>query len=125
MFLFAYLYLLLTLGIIIFQTAVTLGAPLGEYTMGGKFHGSIPKKYRFLPIIQIIILSIFGITVYLKSFETIISSEYYADEGIWVLVVFFSIGTLVNLLSKSKKERLVMGPVNILMLISVIVIALN
>jgi hypothetical protein len=42
------LFLLIILFVILFQIALVFGAPWGEYTMGGKFHGKLPIKISII-----------------------------------------------------------------------------
>jgi hypothetical protein len=42
MLIFAYIFIVLTVIITLFQLALAFGAPLGEFTLGGKFPGSLP-----------------------------------------------------------------------------------
>lgn len=125
MIIFANIYIALTVIIAIFQLALAFGAPLGEYTMGGKFPGKLPIKMRVAALIQILILLIFVFLVIAKA--GIAFEQYYSVGriGIWFIVAFFIFGTIINLSSPSSKEKLVMGPANIIAFISTLVVALS
>ncbi|MCW3491656.1 hypothetical protein [Dethiobacter alkaliphilus] len=125
MILFANFYILLTIIIAIFQVALAMGAPLGEFTMGGKFTGKLPIKMRVAALAQIVILLIFVFIVAAKA--GIAFEQYYSFGriGIWFVVAFFVFGTIVNISSPSRKEKLTMGPANIIALISTLVVALS
>ena len=108
----------------LFQLALAFGAPLGKFANGGKFPGSLPKNMRFLPFIQIVILWLF---VYIVSIESnIISNQPSAlgSIGIWFVVAFFFLGSILNLSTPSKPERIVWGPVNVITFIAVLLIAI-
>jgi len=79
---------------------------------------------RFMPFIQIAILWFF---LYIVLIETnIISNQSSAlgSIGIWFVVVFFFLGSILNLITPSKPERMVWGPTNVLTFIAVLLIAL-
>ncbi len=125
MILFAYFFVALIIIIAIFQLALAFGAPLGEYTMGGKFPGKLPIKMRVAALIQIIILLFFGFIVIAKARMAFEQYHNVGKIGIWFIVAFFVFGSIVNLSSPSRKEKLVMGPANIIALISTLMVAIS
>ena len=46
--------------VILFQAALILGAPWGEYTMGGIYPGKLPARMRAAAGVQIVILLLFA-----------------------------------------------------------------
>ena len=66
MVIFVFIFLVLAALIAIFQLILALGAPLGEYTMGGRFPGKLPVKMRVAALIQIVILMVFAFIVLAK-----------------------------------------------------------
>lgn len=125
MILLANIYMALTIFIVLFQLALVFGAPLGEYTMGGKFPGKLPVKMRIAALIQIFILLLFVSVVIAKSGISLKQYHSIGRIGIWFVVAFFILGSIVNLSSRSKKEKLVMGPANIIALIITLLIAIS
>lgn len=117
--------LILLLGVIIFQILLIYGLPLGEYTMGGKFPGKIPDKIKYLVFMQILLLASYGYVIAeftdLLPFET----KIFGNIGIWFVFAFFVLGTLLNWITPSRKERIIWGPVNtvILIILSLIIFA--
>jgi hypothetical protein len=97
---------------------LVFGAPLGEYTMGGKFPGKLPVKMRIAAFVQIFILLLFASIVIAKAGISLEQYHRIARIGIWFVVAFFVLGSIVNLSSPSRKERLVMGPANLIALIT-------
>lgn len=51
MLLFAYVFIGLSVLISLLQIALALGAPLGEFTLGGKFTGKLPLKMRITALL--------------------------------------------------------------------------
>ncbi|MBU9713340.1 hypothetical protein [Evansella tamaricis] len=107
-----------------FQISLALGAPLGAFTLGGKFPGKLPKKMRFAAIIQILILLLFTYFVALKADIISTHPDYIGVIGIWIVTVFFLFGSIVNVSSPSKPERLLWGPINVLTFVACLLIAL-
>jgi hypothetical protein len=109
----------------LFQLALAFGAPWGEYTMGGRFPEKLPPKMRIAALVQIIILFVFSLIVFAKS--GLAFSQFYpiAKIAIWFVVAFFVLGSILNLITPSKKERIIWGPVNILLLTTTFIMALN
>ena len=121
----AYVFIVLSVVIGLFQLALALGAPLGEYTMGGRFPGKLPSSMRIAAVVQLVILFLFVAVVASKA--GLVLEQYHgaARVGAWVVVVFFGLGTVMNLSSPSKKEKLIMGPANVIALVSTLVVALG
>jgi hypothetical protein len=118
-------FLILTTIGALFQLALALGAPLGEYTLGGRFPDKLPPKIRVAALAQILVMVLFAFIVLVRA--GLIFGELYAISrvAIWFVVGFFVLGSLANLSTPSKRERLVWGPVNVLLLLVTIVIALG
>lgn len=109
----------------LFQLALALGAPWGEYTMGGRFPGRLPPKMRVAALIQIIILLVLATIVLIRSGLALSQFYLIGKTGIWVVVAFFVLGSIVNVFTPSKGERAVWAPVNILLLATSIIVALS
>jgi hypothetical protein len=122
---YTYAFLILSIIGALFQMALALGAPLGDYTLGGKYPGKLPLKIRLAALFQILIMALFvGIVLTRSGF--IFENLYNASRiAIWFVVGFFVLGTIANLSSPSIKEKRLWGPVNIMMLILSIVIGLS
>jgi len=125
MILLANIYIVLTIFIVLFQFALIFGAPLGEYTMGGKFLGKLPIRMRIAALFQIFILLLFVSVVIAKAGVALEQYHSVGKIGIWFVVAFFVLGSIVNLSSPSRKEQLVMGPANIIALIITLIIAIS
>ena len=57
----ALIFSALCLIVIVFQFALVLGAPWGEYTMGGELKGALPPRRRAAAGVQIVILILFAL----------------------------------------------------------------
>lgn len=89
---------------------VALGAPLGEFTMGGKYK-VLPNKLRIMAWISVVI-QIFAIVIILQTGGFI--PLWFSPKITKYICMFFgaylSINTIMNFSSASKKEKLVMTP---------------
>jgi hypothetical protein len=121
----AYLFIFLILIVILFQIALALGAPWGEFAMGGRFPGRLPPRIRLLNVVQIVVLLFFIIVVLAKSQLAFPGLYPFSRVAIWFVFGFFILGTLMNIITPSKKERLIWAPVNAILLILSLLLALQ
>jgi glutaminase len=116
----------MTLIVAIFQIALALGAPLGEYAYGGARVGKLPLGFRINSVVAVLaMLAISGhYLAQLGVFEPILDP---AGNSVvnWVLVVFFVLSALANNATRSKKERMLWGIPTILMFLASLAVALQ
>ncbi len=110
---------------VLFQLALALGAPWGEYAMGGKYPGKFPPKIRIAAVIQLLILIFFGAIGLIRSGLILSSFFDFSSKAIWFVVGFFVLGTLMNLITPSKKERTIWAPITFILLLASLRIALS
>lgn len=118
------IFLVLTAVVILFQLALALGSPWGEYTVGGRFPGKLPPKMRLAALAQLLILLLFAAVVLARSGLALEGLHSFSRVAIWFVAGFFVLGSIANLTTPSKGERLLWGPVNVALLIAAIFIAL-
>lgn len=108
----------------VFQALLAVGKPWGEWAYGGQMAGVLPTRYRVASIVAIGVYVI-QIAHYLGQADLIASplSAGVATVINWVLVGFFALGTVMNGISRSKKERNLWTPVLSVSLILSIVVA--
>ena len=94
--------------VIVLSFLIICGLPLGELTMGGQYR-VFPKKLRILLVTQLI-LQIFFVIVVLQmgGWISLWFSAYVTKIICIVMAVYLSLNTLMNLVSKSKKEKYIM-----------------
>ena len=98
--------------VIVLSILIIFGLPLGEFTMGGQYK-VFPKKLRMVLVSQLI-LQIFFVIVILQMDRYIplwFSAGVTRIIGI-VMAVYLSLNTIMNFISKSKKEKYVMTPLS-------------
>ena len=115
-----------TLIVAIFQIALALGAPWGEYAYGGTKTGKLPIGFRINSVVAVfVMLGIAGhYLAQLGVFEPILDSAGNAVVN-WVLVGFTGLAALANNATRSKKERMVWGIPTILMFLASLAVALQ
>lgn len=99
---------------IVLSILIICGLPLGELTMGGQYK-VFPKKLRLVLVTQLI-LQVFLAVVILQMGGFIplwFSIQVTRVIGI-VTAVYLSLNTILNLVSKSKKEKYIMTPLSLL-----------
>ena len=100
--------------VIILSILIICGLPLGELTMGGQYK-VFPKKLRMVLVSQLL-LQIFFVIILLQKGEIIPLWFSYNTTKIIsiVMAVYLSLNTLMNLMSKSKKEKFIMTPLSLI-----------
>lgn len=110
--------------LIVFQIALICGAPFGKFAWGGS-HRVLPKKLRLASISSIVLYIIFAVTALSKSgIAPIIPQSTTLDIITWIFAVYFTIGIVLNAVSRSRSERAVMTPVVTILAACFIIIAL-
>ncbi|GMA46961.1 hypothetical protein [Tetragenococcus muriaticus] len=95
----------------IFQELLTLGFPLGEFTLGG-YYKVLPKKLRTISAISSLILLFMAIVV-LKHAKIFNGLDFLPTSILmWIITIALSLMTLANAISQSKKEKYTMTPLS-------------
>ena len=115
------------LGIVsVFQIALALGAPLGYAAWGGIHEGPLPGKLRVASgVTGLAVYPVIGL--YVLASAGLIEADWMpgtGKTGMWILAGVFTLGTLANLFSRSKRER-VWGPVSLVIAVCCGIIAAN
>ena len=120
----AIVFTVLTGIVMIFQGCLAAGVPWGEASMGGRYPGKYPTKMRIVTVINIILLGFFATIVLSEADLMFPLFKPISRIGIWFVVVFFIIGTILNTITPSKIER-IWAPVALFQLITSIIVAIN
>ena len=98
--------------VIMLSVLIICGLPLGELTMGG-FHRVFPKKLRLVLVIQLVVQIFFLIVILqMGGFISLWFSEKATNIIGIVMAVYLSLNTVMNFVSKSKKEKYIMTPLS-------------
>ncbi|MDI6023647.1 hypothetical protein QBL02_08825 [Leucobacter sp. UT-8R-CII-1-4] len=107
-----------------FQLALALGAPLGAYAWGGQHDGSLPKKLRLGSLVSILVYALLALILLSKAGVIELFPMSFAVPAAWVVFAYMALGTLLNLISRSRKERAVMTPIAATLAIFALLVAL-
>lgn len=111
---------------IVFQLGLAAGKPWGDAAYGGTWPGVLPKGMRINSLV--FALAVYPlIALYLIDAGEIAEVDWLPADGvvIWVLVVFFGLGTLANAASRSKIERKIWLVPTAIMFVCTLVLALG
>ena len=119
----AYIFSVLTAAVVSFQLALALGVPWGEMAMGGKFPGRLPPQMRVAAVVQMVLLVLIALVVLTRA--GLMLSEYFefSKLAIWFVVAFCVVGTILNTITPSKKEKMLWAPVTVALLVCSFVVA--
>lgn len=116
---------LLILIVIVLSILLICGLPLGELTMGGQ-HKVFPKKLHFLLVTQLVLQIFFAITILQAGGIMPLWFSHKTTKIIcMVMAAYLSLNVFVNSISKSKKEKWIMGPCSLFTAICFWVVALE
>jgi hypothetical protein len=101
--------LLLLLGA--FQLALVAGAPMGHLAWGGQ-QRVLPRRLRIGSALGIVVYVAIGVLALEKAdVIDLFGDAGWVDVAIWIAVAFFAASIVLNAISRSRPERLVMTPV--------------
>ena len=108
------------LGAVVFGVIATMtvlvacGLPLGEFTMGGQ-HKILPKKLRVAAVISVAI-QIFAMIIILQAggFISLWLSFKVTKYICFFFAAYLSLNAVMNMISKSRKEKYVMTPLSLI-----------
>lgn len=121
----AVLAVVLVTVVAVFQLALALGAPLGKAAWGGRNEEVLPTGLRIASGIAAIVVYPF-ISLYVLASADLVDLEWLpiGATGMWGLTGFFTLGTVANLASKSKIERL-WAPVSLAIAVCCAIVAIG
>lgn len=112
--------------LIIFQLLLAAGLPLGAYAWGGQYEGVLPTNLRRASLVAIPILALAAWSVLAGAGLVLLGAESRVlGIAVWVFAAYFALNTVMNLISKSPPERLVMTPVSLVLTICFVIVALQ
>lgn len=113
-------------GVAVFQLCLACGAPWGAYAFGGAHPGKLPLRYRVTSAFSLIIYGFQG-AVFASMADLIPTwlPEALVTWILWMFVAFFALGTVMNGISRSKRERYLWTPIVALSFACALVVALS
>jgi hypothetical protein len=99
------------LGIAAFQVTLAAGAPFGRAAWGGA-HERLPRNLRVASAVAAAVWVLAALIVLAGAgFEVSPIPDPVADWATWVVAGLLLVGAVMNLISRSRLERLIWGPV--------------
>lgn len=102
--------------------ALAAGAPLGRFTLGGRFPDRLPPAWRGLALVQAALLGAMALVVLNRAG---LGPANLPSWLFWPVVALTGVTTLANIATPSPPERLVWGPVTLAMLAAALVVGLG
>jgi hypothetical protein len=107
----------------VFQGLLVAGAPLGRFAWGGQ-HVVLPAHLRIGSVISIVLYGLFAVLMLQAAGVVAVLPRGFVDVAIWVLAGYLALGIVMNAVSRSRPERLVMTPTVLVLALVCLVLAL-
>jgi hypothetical protein len=109
----------------LFQLALAVGAPWGEFAMGGAFPGVFPPAMRVAAFVQIVVLGVVALIVCVRAGLVLPRWQAASRWLTWAVVGLLAVGVVLNLITPSGMERLIWAPVAVLLFLSGLRVAMS
>lgn len=106
-------YVIIVSGVIVFQVFLIAGAPWGRLTQGGRYEGTLPVAGRVGAALSILLLVFMGSGI-------ASAAGVMPNWSMWTAYAALAVqalSTALNLVTPSRAERRLWGPVTALMLV--------
>lgn len=120
----AYIFAAVTAGLALFQIALAAGAPMGRFAWGGA-QARLPVALRIGSVVSLLIYSVCAAIILDRAGLIDVVGDDVSGIGAWVVAAFFSLGVVMNAISRSKPERFTMTPVALVLAASAYVVAMG
>lgn len=109
--------------LILFQIALALGAPWGEYAMGGVSPGQFPTEMRVGAVIQALLWAGFACVIAARAGVGLHALARASRWLAWIVVAISAVGLVLNLITPSAGERMLWVPVAVVLLVCAVLVA--
>lgn len=113
----------LIIGLALFQANLAAGAPWGRLAWGGQYQ-RLPLGLRIGSAVSILIYAGFAAIVLGKAGLVAVSGDW-LGPATWGIAALLALGTIMNAISRSMPERLVMTPVAAVLCGAAVIVALG
>jgi hypothetical protein len=111
-------------GLAVLQVLLAVGRPLGRFAWGGQ-RDVLPRGLRLGSAVSVLLYAAFALVILQAAGRLQVVPDAVADVGIRVLTGYFALGIVVNGISRSRAERMVMTPVVAVLAVCCLVVALG
>ena len=97
---------------------------MGKLAYGGKYE-KLPTNMRIMSLVAIGIFTLGVISVLERAgIIIILNNPIFVLVVVWVIAVYLAFNTLLNAISKSKQEKLIMTPLSLILTICCFIVAI-
>jgi len=122
----AFFAVLILAGFAVFQILLALGRPLGRFAWGGQHPNVLPMQLRIASLVTVVLYASFAVIILNQAgLLELLARDGWAKTALWILTVYLFIGMLMNAISRSKSERMVMTPLTLVLAGLFLYVALN
>jgi hypothetical protein len=121
----AFLYAVLSAGVVAFQIALAAGAPWGAYAMGGASPGQFPPVLRIAALVQSALIVGTAAIVLSRAGLILAGWSRVSRWLVWLVVAVMATSLILNLITPSAGERTLWAPILLLLLASSFVVAIK
>lgn len=111
--------------VVAFQLALAAGAPLGRFAMGGTHPGAFPPSLRVAAVVQAALLAGAALVVLSRAGLLLPAWQPASRWLVWAVVALMAVAMVLNLITPSRGERLVWGPVGVVLFGTALWVALS
>lgn len=112
-------------GLAVFQVALALGAPWGRFAWGGRHERELPARLRVASAVSVALYALFAVVLLDRAGVVDVLPETVSRAAAWVLFAYFTLGVVMNGISRSREERLVMTPVTLVLAACTLLVVLS
>ena len=115
------MYFAMCLGTVVFQICVIAGAPWGRLTQGGFHEKELPAPNRIAAGFSSVLVLAMGLSI-------LSAAGYWSNWSIWTgwtTLAVTVLSVVMNLITPSRAERLLWGPITVAMLALACVVMLS
>jgi hypothetical protein len=111
--------------VVAFQLALALGAPWGQFAMGGAFPGRLPAALRIAALVQIGVLAATAAIILSRAGLAAPRLRPASRWLAWIVAGLTGVAAVLNLVTPSAGERLVWAPVALTLFATALRVALS
>lgn len=121
----AVVFVAIIFGLIVFQVALAVGAPLGAFAWGGAHSGVLPKRLRVASLVSVVMYVLLAVVVLDRAGMTAVFPMSFVPVAVWVVFGYLCLGVVMNAVSRSRRERFVMTPTAAALAVTSLLVALG
>lgn len=119
----AIIFSVVIIGLGLFQANLAAGAPWGRLAWGGQYQ-RLPMGLRIGSAVSILVYAGFAAVLLGKAGLVALAGDW-LGPATWAIAIVLALGTVMNALSRSLPERLVMTPVAAVLCATAVIVALG